>query len=247
MMSNKRQNWEKLSVVGEKYRDLYAWEEEEALCKTVDRALLVKQFYKNKRNAAAVHEIRRRKNLLRGPMSAKRLRAMVKRFEETGKLEVQPERGHKRVTPVLVKGAKPLLMHIHRHQSLGAVVHVQFLERQVILTAPFEKYLENIMLYFTYIIHQTHELLDRDKPQRFSFEVNFFNITVDLPSMAMWSNEAHFYLNGTVNTQNCRIWAKKNLGIHSEFPLQSPYVIVWCEFMAAFILGLFLFEEFGTN
>ncbi|GFT23043.1 uncharacterized protein TNCV_1858041 [Trichonephila clavipes] len=45
--------------------------------------------------------------------------------------------------------------------------------------------------------------------------------------MAMWSDEAHFYFNGTVNTQNCRIWAKKkNPQIYTEFLLQSPNVIV---------------------
>ncbi|GFX79353.1 hypothetical protein TNCV_4517421 [Trichonephila clavipes] len=35
MMRNKMQNREKLSVVGDKCRDWHAWEEEEALCKTV--------------------------------------------------------------------------------------------------------------------------------------------------------------------------------------------------------------------
>ncbi|GFQ88964.1 hypothetical protein TNCT_409371 [Trichonephila clavata] len=31
---------------------------------------------------------------------------MIKRSEETGKLRVQPGRGHKRITPVFVDGAK---------------------------------------------------------------------------------------------------------------------------------------------
>ncbi|GFW01704.1 hypothetical protein TNCV_4086191 [Trichonephila clavipes] len=35
-------------------------------------------------------------------MSTKGIRAMIKRFEETGKLGVQPGRGRKRITPVLV-------------------------------------------------------------------------------------------------------------------------------------------------
>ncbi|GFW79673.1 hypothetical protein TNCV_4360991 [Trichonephila clavipes] len=40
--------------------------------------------------------------------------------------------------------------------------------------------------------------------------------------------EVHFYLNGTVNTHNCYIWALKNPRIRSEFPLHSPLITVWC-------------------
>ncbi|GFV85495.1 hypothetical protein TNCV_3773191 [Trichonephila clavipes] len=106
-MNNKMQNREMLSVVGEKYRDLYTWEEEEALCKTVERALLVELFYENKGNGStAVCEIRRRKDLLGVPMSTKGIRAMIKRFEETGKLRAQPESFHKHVTPILVDHLK---------------------------------------------------------------------------------------------------------------------------------------------
>ncbi|GFV83671.1 hypothetical protein TNCV_3612451 [Trichonephila clavipes] len=58
------QNQEKLSVVEEKCPDLYAWEEEEALCKTVERVLLVKLFYENRGNAsAAVREFPHRKSI----------------------------------------------------------------------------------------------------------------------------------------------------------------------------------------
>ncbi|GFU00144.1 hypothetical protein TNCV_1989611 [Trichonephila clavipes] len=100
------QNWEKPSVVGEKCRDLHAWEEEEALCKT--------SVLRKKGNASAVpHEFRSRKNLRRGPMSNLVIRAMIKRFEETGTLciyiGVQSGRGRKRGTPVLVDDVKTVV------------------------------------------------------------------------------------------------------------------------------------------
>ncbi|GFW98732.1 hypothetical protein TNCV_2250951 [Trichonephila clavipes] len=101
------QNRQKVPVVEEKCRDLYAWEEEEALCKIVERVLLAKLFYENKGNASAVvREMCRRKSLLRGPISTKGIRAMIKSFEETGKLGVQPGRGRKCVIPVLIDGVK---------------------------------------------------------------------------------------------------------------------------------------------
>ncbi|GFV36977.1 uncharacterized protein TNCV_4545651 [Trichonephila clavipes] len=41
MMNNEMQNQEKLSVVGEKCRDVHAWEEEKVYCKTVNRKRFV--------------------------------------------------------------------------------------------------------------------------------------------------------------------------------------------------------------
>ncbi|GFR31787.1 hypothetical protein TNCT_558531 [Trichonephila clavata] len=73
----------------------------------VERDLLVMLFYENKRNASvAVRGICRRKNLRRAPMSTKSIRFMIKRFEETGKIGVQPGRGRKCVTLVLVDGVQ---------------------------------------------------------------------------------------------------------------------------------------------
>ncbi|GFQ92805.1 hypothetical protein TNCT_497651 [Trichonephila clavata] len=68
----------------------------------VESALLVKLSCENKGYAsAAVRAFYHRENLRHGPMSIKGIRAMIKRFEETGKLGVQPRRDRKRITPVL--------------------------------------------------------------------------------------------------------------------------------------------------
>ncbi|GFX82889.1 uncharacterized protein TNCV_2958451 [Trichonephila clavipes] len=73
-------------------------------------------------------------------------------------------------------------------------------------------------------------------------------MTVDLswPWNILWGNEAHFYLNGIVNTYNCCIWAKENLRIRTEIPLQFPKDTVRCGFTVTFILGPF-FEEIGER
>ena len=66
---------------------------------------------------------------------------------------------------------------------------------------------------------------------------------LSLPCNIFWSDEDHFYPNGTVNTQNFRIWAKENPRIHTEILLHSLNVTVWCGFVETFILGIFIFEE----
>ncbi|GFV25785.1 uncharacterized protein TNCV_3867551 [Trichonephila clavipes] len=164
---------------------------------SVERALLVKLFHQNKGNAsAAVGEFPLRKSLRRGPMSTNCIRAMIKKFEEKGKLEDQPVEEAVNVS----------------HRTI-------------------RKALRNIMHYFPFKIRHTQELFDRDKPQCLSFSVNFLNrMTVDLswPWNILRSDEAHFYLNGTVNTQNCHIWAKENPRIRTEilYSLQS-HCLLW--------------------
>ncbi|GFQ84936.1 hypothetical protein TNCT_668901 [Trichonephila clavata] len=44
---------------------------------------------------------------------------MIKRFEDTSKLEVQPGRGHKRVTPILVRASRQLLKHSPRVRAVS--------------------------------------------------------------------------------------------------------------------------------
>ncbi|GBN96564.1 hypothetical protein AVEN_117323-1, partial [Araneus ventricosus] len=57
------------------------------------------------------------------------------------------------------------------------------------------------------------------------------------------TDEAHFPLQVSVNTQNCRIWARENPFQMQPLPLNYQKVTVWCGFTAAFIVGPFVFEE----
>ncbi|GFT13732.1 uncharacterized protein TNCV_3831881 [Trichonephila clavipes] len=49
-------------------------------------------------------------------------------------------------------------------------------------------------------------------------------------------DEAHFWLNGYVNKQNCRIWSKANPQVYVETPLHPEKLTVWCAFWAGGIL-----------
>ncbi|GFU51033.1 hypothetical protein TNCV_4450241 [Trichonephila clavipes] len=54
---------------------------------------------------------------------------------------------------------------------------------------------------------------------------------VDFHKRILLNDEAHFWLNGYVNKQNCRIWSEANPQVYVETPLHSEKLTVWCAFM----------------
>ncbi|GFV39065.1 uncharacterized protein TNCV_2008091 [Trichonephila clavipes] len=50
------------------------------------------------------------------------------------------------------------------------------------------------------------------------------------------SDEAHFWLNGYVSKQNCRIWSEANPQVYVETPLHPEKLTVWCALWAGGIL-----------
>ncbi|GFV44817.1 hypothetical protein TNCV_563661 [Trichonephila clavipes] len=51
-----------------------------------------------------------------------------------------------------------------------------------------------------------------------------------------YCDEAHFWLNGYVNKQNCRIWSEANPQVYVETPLHPEKLTVWCALWAGGIL-----------
>ncbi|GFV16126.1 hypothetical protein TNCV_3378901 [Trichonephila clavipes] len=49
-------------------------------------------------------------------------------------------------------------------------------------------------------------------------------------------DEAHFWLNGYVNKQNCRIWTEPNPQVYVETPLHPEKLTVWCALWVGGIL-----------
>ncbi|GFV57627.1 hypothetical protein TNCV_2705721 [Trichonephila clavipes] len=50
------------------------------------------------------------------------------------------------------------------------------------------------------------------------------------------NDEAHFWLKGYVNKQNCRIWSEANPQVYVETPLHPEKLTVWCALWAGGIL-----------
>ena len=61
------------------------------------------------------------------------------------------------------------------------------------------------------------------------------------------SDEANFYLSGTVNKQNCPVWGLENPHITLESDIQSPHLTVWCGLCSRGIIGPYFFFEGGHS
>ncbi|GFY10563.1 hypothetical protein TNCV_2193841 [Trichonephila clavipes] len=65
---------------------------------------------------------------------------------------------------------------------------------------------------------------------------NEIAVVPDFHKRILFSDEAHFWLNGYVNKQNCRIWTEANPQVYVETPLHPEKLTVWCALWAGGIL-----------
>ncbi|KFM77225.1 hypothetical protein X975_20207, partial [Stegodyphus mimosarum] len=187
----------------------------ESLCamsaSLVERALLVKFFYLNQCNASAAlraFRMHKKMNKGNGPVSINRLKAMVATFEKTGSQKVQSGRGRKPVSQDTIEAVATAIVdrgpdNIAATSSARGVAWNMDMPYSTVW-----KILRKIINFYPYKISRVEELLYPDHDKQLTFALTFLvRMEVDAACLwkILWGDKAHFYLNGTVNTQNCRI------------------------------------------
>ncbi|GFX38123.1 transposable element Tc3 transposase [Trichonephila clavipes] len=93
---------------------------------------------------------------------------------------------------------------------------------------------------FGLAIHQN----DHQARRRFvEWAQNEVAVVPDFHKRILFSDEAHFWLNGYVNKQNCRIWSEANPQVYVETPLHPEKLTVWCALWADGIIGPYFFKN----
>ncbi|GFW06375.1 hypothetical protein TNCV_4774091 [Trichonephila clavipes] len=93
---------------------------------------------------------------------------------------------------------------------------------------------------FGLAIHQS----DHQARRRFvEWAQNEIAVVPDFHKRILFSDEAHFWLNGYVNRQKCRIWSEANPQVYVETPLHPEKVTVWCALWAGGIIGPYFFKK----
>ncbi|GFU10389.1 DUF4817 domain-containing protein [Trichonephila clavipes] len=93
---------------------------------------------------------------------------------------------------------------------------------------------------FGLAIHQN----DHQARRRFvEWAQNEIAVVPDFHKRILFSDEAHFWLNGYVKKQNCRIWSEANPQVYVETPLHPEKLTVWCALWAGGIIGPYFFKN----
>ncbi|GFT71946.1 uncharacterized protein TNCV_2515871 [Trichonephila clavipes] len=93
---------------------------------------------------------------------------------------------------------------------------------------------------FGLAIHQN----DHQARRRFvEWLKNEIAVVPDFHKRILFSDEAHFWLNGYVNKQNCRIWSEADPQVYVETPLHPEKLTVWCALWAGGIIGPYFFKN----
>ncbi|GFY32099.1 pyruvate kinase [Trichonephila clavipes] len=93
---------------------------------------------------------------------------------------------------------------------------------------------------FGLAIHQN----DHQARRRFvEWTQNEIAVAPDFHKRILFSDEAHFWLNGYVNKQNCCIWSEANPQVYVETSLHPEKLTVWCALWAGGIIGPYFFKN----
>lgn len=99
---------------------------------------------------------------------------------------------------------------------------------------------------FPYRIQVKHKLTENDKQARVSM-CEWFNDMMeedeDWIDNVWFSDEAHFHLDGHVNSKNTVFWGSNAPDMVLQRPLHSQKVTAWCAMNSKFIIGPYWFED----
>ena len=88
--------------------------------------------------------------------------------------------------------------------------------------------------------HTAQKFSNADKTVRLSICQRFYQEIEndnDWVKSVWFTDEAHFYLNGIINSQNCRLWGKDVANEVNERLLYNDKCIVWRDLSANGIIG----------
>ncbi|GFW97825.1 transposable element Tc3 transposase [Trichonephila clavipes] len=88
-----------------------------------------------------------------------------------------------------------------------------------------------------------HFKYDQARRRFVEWAQNEIAVVPDFHKRILFRDEAHFWLNGNVNKQNCRIWSEANPQVYVETPLHPETLTFWCALWAGGIIGPYFFKN----
>ena len=199
------------------------------------RTQLVKFYYKSKNDSAiqALYSFCTHNNLKKHPCSPLTVTRLVERFEATGSVEDLPRSGRPSVSDDTISQVKTYLITLKSQQEYGICSSAAVSRDTQVPHSTVKKILRQYLEMKPYHIRRVQKLEDSDHEKRLVF-ANFFiqqcEIDVDYAKSVLWTDEAHFFLDGCVYTRNCVIWDDQNPHVLVTSSLHPEKVTVWAGF-----------------
>ncbi|XP_039301292.1 uncharacterized protein LOC120356416 [Nilaparvata lugens] len=201
------------------------------------RVLIVKTFYQNGESYAATVR------LLRGTLGRNEapnestVRRLMKKFFETGSTVDLKSPGRRRSVRT-----KQNIALVRDSVAVSPAKSIRRRAQQLRLKcSSVRRILRYDLQCHPYKIQLTQHLKVTDHQKRRQFVDWVLGKLQEDDSFAnkiIFSDEAHFHLNGFINKQNCRIWGSENPRIISEREMHAQRVTVWCGFWSGGVIGL---------
>ncbi|CAG7732149.1 unnamed protein product, partial [Allacma fusca] len=211
----------------------------------VQRAFIVKAFFKNNDSYISAIRAFRKHFKLTGKSevpSRPTVKLWVKNFEKTAHACKNKPTGRKRSvrTPETTDRVR------HSVQTTPTTsIRKRALNLKIKPTS-LQRILSEDLSFHPYKILIIQKLQKTDFVRRKSFAEDMLTRidTGEIPlNSLLFTDEAHFYLNGDVNKQNMRYWSTENPMIIHEKPLHSAKLTVWMGVAKFGIVGPYVFDE----
>lgn len=210
---------------------------------TEQRVKIIQTYYENGRSNVRTFRALREYFGIQNRPSRQAITNVVQKFERNGSVlniktpqRVRPVRSEENVANIRESVAQEPKTSIRRRsQQLG----LRYTSTQRILA-------KDLNLH-PYKVQITQELKPRDHLQRRMFCEWMLQHEVDFSRKIIFSDEAHFNLNGFVNKQNCRVWGLQNPREVVEKQIFPKKVTVWCGLWAEGVIGPYFFENHEEN
>ena len=215
------------------------------------RISLVRCFYQSGNSPVACLRLYSRENGLREFICCEStIRRLIKRFEETGSVQDASRSGRPRVSEEDVDIIQNSVTEIQQTTPMGTASISQISRATDMPESTVRKVLREYLHYYPYRVRKLHELKECDHDRRLRFANWFLERNSEDPTFIekiVWSDEAHFTVDGTVYTHQCIVWSPFNTHASVTTKLYPERVTVWCGFSSEFIIGPFFFEENVTS
>lgn len=206
------------------------------------RVFIVEQYFKNNEGLAATVRNFRTKYGRNSDLTSSTVKRLIKKFRETGSISdlrhsgrPSTSRSTQNIEAVRESVAEsPGTSIRHRGQELD------------ISRSSLQRIVTKDLHLHAYKVQLAQELKPTDHAQRREFVewiMEQQQVDADFSNKIIFSDEAHFHLDGFVNRQNCRIWGSENPRVIVEKQMHPQRVTVWCGFWAGGIIGPFFFEN----